>query len=289
LNIVVCVKQVPDPYLLKFNLSTKSVEDFFYIINPYDRVAVEEAVRIRERTGVGEVTAVTVGPPDVEAVLRTSLTMGADKAIHVNSRSLKNLDAGITAAILARMIGRLQYDLVLCGRRSLDEDNGYVGASIAEQLGLPLVSGVAKVEVSADGRKLTAYRCVEKGDREVVECPTPALLTVDDKLNDPRYPSLPTYIAGLRKKIIKVEATELMKPQEASPATKILTVTQPKPRLKKGFSIGSSLSASERIKLILSGGVKEKGMKMLEEKPELSALEVVRFLQSNKIVAAQKQ
>jgi len=116
-----------------------------------------------------------------------------------------------------------------------------------------------------------------------VECRLPAVFTFDTALHQPRYTPFLTYLAGLRKNINKIDVETVLKPEEVSQVTKLLGLSQPKPRLKKGVKIDSALPASERIKLILSGGIKEKGSNIIEKPPDPSASDFVRFLEEKKI------
>lgn len=284
-KVVVCAKQVPDPNLIKFNIESDAVEDVYYMTNPCDKVALEEAIRIKEELGMGEVTAITVGPMEAERVLRTCLTMGADKAIRLWDKSFENLDPHGISIILAEAISKLGYDLVLCGKISVDEADSYTGSAIAELLNLPQVSAITRLEISPDRKKATVHRRLERGDREIVECPLPAVFTADESLAQPRYASLPTYIAGARKEIVELDAKWLgLELGNLKPTTQVQSISQPKPRLKKGFTIDSSLSVSDRLKSIMSGGIKEKKSELIEEPPEAAASKIIRFLTENKII-----
>jgi len=284
-KVIVCVKQVPDPNLIKFNIESDAVEDVYYIANPCDMVALEEAIRIKEELGMGEVTAITLGPIRAKRVLRTCLTMGADKAIRLWDKSFENLGPHGVSIILAEAMSKLGYDLILCGKISIDEADGYVGSAIAELLNLPQVSAITRLEISPDRKKATIHRRLERGDREIVECPLPAVFTADESLAQPRYASLPTCIAGTKKEIAELDAKWLgLELGNLKPTTQVQSISQPKPRLKKGFSIDSSLSASDRLKSIMSGGIKEKKSATIEQPPEAAAGEIIRFLTQNRII-----
>lgn len=247
-------------------------------------MAVEEAVRIKNRMGQGNVWVVTVGPPRAEKVLRRCLAMGTDKAIHIWDAAFESIDAYTVSVILAKAISKLDYDLILCGLKSDDEGNSFVGACIAELLKIPYVSGIIKLEILPINKKVVVQRRLERGNREVVECPIPAVLAVDKGLNRPRYVSIRREKAMSERDITKLNVALLnIKPGSIKPMTKYLAFSQPKPRLKKGFTIDSSLPASERISLILSGGFKKRES-TIEKKPRESASELIKFLTKNRII-----
>jgi electron transfer flavoprotein beta subunit len=284
MNIVVCVKQVPDNKLLSYDINTNSIQNLYYVINSRDEVAVEEAIRIKSKMGYGNVWVVTVGPPRAERVLRRCLAIGADKAIHIYDSAFENIDAYGVSVVLAKAISTLDYSLVLCGLKSDDEGNSFVGACIAELLGIPYVSGVVKLEIFPVNNKVSVYRRLEKGDMEVVESPLPAVLAVERGMNQPRYVSIYKQMSALNREIIKLDATALnINLDSIKPMTKCLAISQPRPRLKKGFTIDSSLEASERINLILSGGFQKKE-RIIEKRPRESASELIKFLIDNKII-----
>ncbi len=200
MDIVVLVKQVPDTEsLVQIAGDGKSIkkDDIKWVMNPYDELAGEEALRITEATG-GSVTVVAVGPQKAQETLRTALAMGADKGVHVNDPVAEGGDALATAKILAAVVKGLPFDLIICGQRAVDEDNYQVGAAVAEFLGIPHISIVAKAEV-LDGR-IRCHRTVE-GGTVVVEAPLPALFTTQRGLNEPRYASLPGIMKAKKKPI----------------------------------------------------------------------------------------
>jgi len=204
MNIVVLVKQVPDTEsLVQIAADGVSIrkDDVKWIMNPYDELAVEEALRIREAKG-GGVTVVSCGGAKAQETLRTALAMGADKAVHIQDPAAEGADALGTARILAAALKAMPFDLILCGQRGVDEDNVQVGPAVAERLGIPHLSFVIKVEL-LDGR-VRGHRVVE-GGTVVVEAPLPALLTTQRGLNDPRYASLPG-IMKAKKKPLEVKS-----------------------------------------------------------------------------------
>jgi electron transfer flavoprotein alpha/beta subunit len=284
MNIVVCVKAVPDPSIISLDPYTGHIDsnDLVYIVNPYDMVAVEEAVRIKERNGDSQVTLVSVAPPSTERLLHRCLAIGTDEAILIWDKDLNGSDSYATALILAKAIGSLQYDLILCGSRSVDTEAGQVGSIVAEMLDIPIVLRVVAIEVSSDRNKVIVESKLEGGNREQIEVRLPALLAMETALNEPRYASLPALIAGLRKNITKLDLSGLgLFPEQVGlkgSKTRVVSLSVPKPRPKKPFTPDSSLSAAERMRLIMSGGVSQKAKSLFEGSAEELSSKFIQFL-----------
>lgn len=185
MKIVVCLKQVPDTNQVKIDPVTGTLirEGVPSIINPEDKHALEEALRIKDANGA-HVTVITMGPPQAEAALREAMAMGADEAILVTDRAFAGADTLATSHALAGALKKLEYDLILAGRQAIDGDTAQVGPEIAEHLGLPQVTYVQKVEVAGNGLKVT--KALEDG-YEVLDVQMPCLLTAIKELNEPRY------------------------------------------------------------------------------------------------------
>lgn len=284
MNIAVCVKPVPDTSVVALDPNTGLIndDDLVYIVNPYDMVALEEAVRIKERDGTSRVTLISVAPPSAKRLLRRCLAVGADEAMLLWDKSFENSGSYTTGVILAKAITSGQYDLVLCGQKAVDTEAGQVGSVIAERLGIPLVSRVVKIDISPESNKADIESKLEKGNRARIEVFLPALLTVELDLNEPRYASLPSLIAGLRKDITEYnrEALGLSYGEVGSEGTRTSTtaLSLPKARPKKIFTPDSHLSAEERLRLVISGGVNQKQSDVLEGDREKIASTVVQFL-----------
>jgi len=199
-NILVCLKQVPDTETqIRIAPGSKSIvtDNIKWVMNPYDEYAVEEALRIRDKFG-GEVTIIGVGPQRVTEAIRTALAMGADKGILVDDPALVGTDSLGIAKVLAAVIKGLEYDIVFCGKQGVDDDYGVVGSNVAELLNIPQVSVVVKLEVSDDASRIKAHKEVE-GGTYVVEASLPALITAQKGLNEPRYASLPGIMKAKKK------------------------------------------------------------------------------------------
>lgn len=210
MNIVVCIKQVPEVIDAELEVNRKGTdiekEDLEFDINEWDNCAVEEAIRLKEKHG-GKVTALTLGDEDSEDVLRVALAMGADEAVRIDGEGFELSDARGIARGLHRALQGIPFDLVLTGVQSSDDGWGEVGTAIAELLGLPFAALVVGVEVKEN--RVTAIRELESSTQEKVDLPLPALLTIQTGINTPRYVSI-TGIRGVRNiKIRELECEEL--------------------------------------------------------------------------------
>ncbi|RKY59802.1 MAG: electron transfer flavoprotein subunit beta [Candidatus Latescibacterota bacterium] len=189
MDIVVCIKQVPETTEVKIDPQTKTLvrEGIPGIVNPFDMYAIEEGLRLKERYG-GKVKVLTMGPPQAEDALREALAMGADEAVLLSDKALAGSDTLATSYALSMAVRKLGYDLVICGKQAVDGDTAQVGPEMAEHLGVPFVAWVRKVEEVSDG-KIKVQRLMDDG-YEVLEMPLPALITVVKEINEPRLPSL---------------------------------------------------------------------------------------------------
>ena len=190
MNIVVCIKQVPGTTDIKIDPETNTLvrEGVESIVNPFDCYALEEGVRLKERCG-GKVTAISMGPPQAEQALRETISLGADEAILLSDRAFAGSDTWATSYVLSKAISKIaNYDVIICGRQTLDGDTGQVGPELAETLEIPFVAYVSKVEEIKEGY-MKVQRMVEEG-YEVIEMPLPAVITVVKEINVPRLPSI---------------------------------------------------------------------------------------------------
>lgn len=283
MKVVVCVKEVPNPtFPVEVDTQKNAVksEEWSYVINPYDEVAVEEAVRIKEKFG-GDVTVITLGAERAEAVLRKCLAMGADRAILIPGDPAFAWDAFVIASILSKAISRVHHDIVLCGYQSIDRGGAEVGSIIAGLLGLPVVTAAVKLDISSDGKEAIVARRLERGARAIKKCPLPALFTTDLMLNEPRYPTLPGIKKSLKQELEKLDIKSLG--VEMSQLTEFLTISRPPP--KKVFIPTGNLSPAERIKLLTGGGAaKKSSSNILEGAPPEVAKKVVDFLAEKRML-----
>jgi electron transfer flavoprotein beta subunit len=233
MNIVVCVKQVPDTHEVRIDPKTGTLirEGVPSIMNPDDKNALEEALRIKDaaggaaagKTGAGpvSVTVVSMGPPQAEAVLREALCMGADRAILVGDRAFAGADTLATSKTLSAVMRKLDYDIIFAGRQAIDGDTAQVGPEMAEHLGIPQVTYVEKVQVEAvasgeaagkaslaAGARLRVTRATEEGHEEVL-VGTPVLLTAIKELNQPRYMNIARIFASASTAVETWSAADL--------------------------------------------------------------------------------
>jgi electron transfer flavoprotein beta subunit len=199
-NIVVTVKQVPDTWAeKKLDPSDKTTDRATVdnVMNEMDEYGVEEALRIKEAHG-GEVTVVTMGPEKAVETIRKALSMGADKAVHLTDPALHGSDALQTSAALAKVIESLSPDLVVTSAEASDARGGVMGALLAERLGLPGLTQARKVTVDPGSSTVTIERQTDDG-YAVVEGSLPAVVSVVEKINEPRYPSFKGIMAAKKK------------------------------------------------------------------------------------------
>ncbi len=202
MNIVVLVKQVPDTWAERKLSDTDRTLDrasVDVVMNEIDEYAVEEALRLKESSG-GEVTVLSMGPERAVETIRKALSMGADKAVHLTDGALAGSDAVQTSYALAQVLSTLEYDLVIAGSEATDSRMSIMTALLAERTGRPQLSGARKVTVpdGGDGTTVRIERQTESG-YDVVEAQTPALVSVVEKINEPRYPSFKGIMAAKKK------------------------------------------------------------------------------------------
>ncbi|HWL13926.1 MAG TPA: electron transfer flavoprotein subunit beta/FixA family protein [Ureibacillus sp.] len=177
-----------------------------FIINPYDEYAIEEAIQVRDAQG-GKVTVVTIGGEDAEKQLRTALAMGADEAVLINTEDdLDELDQYSTATILAEYLKDKEADLILAGNVAIDGGTGQVGPRVADLLGINYVTTITDLEI--EGTNVKIVRDIE-GDSEIIETSLPLLVTAQQGLNEPRYPSLPGIMKAKKKPLAELELDDL--------------------------------------------------------------------------------
>ncbi|MGH8791657.1 MAG: electron transfer flavoprotein subunit beta/FixA family protein [Stackebrandtia sp.] len=236
MKIVVLVKQVPDSSLERhlrsddFTVERASASN---VINEIDENAVEAALQLAEVDG-GEVTLLTVGPDHAVESIRKALSMGPDKAVHVVDDALAGSCAVATSKVLAAALGTLEYDLVLCGAESTDGGVQVMAHMLGARLGTAVLSGARKLSV--DGDKVTVERQTEDG-YEVLTASTPAVVSVWDSMNTPRYPSLKGIMAAKRKPLTTLSLSDLgVDPAKvgAGAATSAVVSAEPRPPRSAG-------------------------------------------------------
>ena len=207
MKIIVCIKQVPDAKDVRLDPETNTLarEGVQSIMNPYDQHAVEEAVALKEQLG-GEVTVLSMGPPQAEEVLKQSISCGADNGVLVSDRAFAGADTWATSYTLAKAVERIgNFDLILCGKQAIDGDTAQVGPELAMQLNIPFVTCVQKIRTASD-TELVMERMMDDG-YDVLAVNYPMLLTVVKNINQPRVPSLKGKMKA-RKAEIRVFSAE---------------------------------------------------------------------------------
>ncbi len=196
MHVVVCVKMVPDTTQVKIDPETNTLvrEGVPFITNPFDTNAVEEAIRFKDRYGA-HVTAVSMGPPAAESVLRVAVSKGVDEAILLSDRAFGGADTLATSTVLGNAIKKIAekrpVDIIVCGKQTIDGDTAQVGPGIARRMDIPQLTLVDEIiSVNHDNKTIKIRRKLE-GYHEVVESKMPCLITVEREINTPRYPTVP--------------------------------------------------------------------------------------------------
>ncbi|MDD5440117.1 MAG: electron transfer flavoprotein subunit beta/FixA family protein [Candidatus Omnitrophica bacterium] len=209
MNIIVCIKQVPNTTQVRINPETNTLirEGVESVINPFDTYAIEEGVRIKDKTG-GKVTVVTMGPPQAEDALREAISLGCDEAILVSDRKFAGSDTWATSYTLSQTIRKIKdYDIIICGKQASDGDTAQVGPGISAHLDIPQVTYVRKIEeISAGHAKVE--RLTEEG-YEIIESKLPLVITVVKEINEPRMPSLKGKMRAKNAQVLKWNADDI--------------------------------------------------------------------------------
>jgi len=269
MHAIVCIKQVPDVSDVKIDRQTNTLirEGVPSIVNPVDLNAIEEAVRIKEKYG-GKVTAISMGPPQAADALKEAIRQGADEGILISDPAYAGSDTYATSYILSEAIKRIWaeegIDLILCGKQAIDGETGQVPPGIATRLKIPLLSYVYKIEkIDFDNKIIIVKRKLDRW-RETIKSRIPALISVIEEINKPRYSSLDYVIKAARYKVKiwdkKVLNLDLKKTGLAGSPTRVIKISTPSIR-KKGVIINdvkkpeeaASLLA-EKIAIVLKGG-----------------------------------
>ena len=284
MRIIVCVKQIrliyartgmdPERYFL-------TDEDSIYRVNPYDEAALELALQVKERRDDVEIILLTLGPIIAETELRRCLALGADDIYQIEMD--EELDPWSKSKLLVRATKDIGADLILCGKESLDKQNGQVGALMAHRLDMPFLSAVLDLTIQDNG-KVETRRAADRGVREVIECPLPAVLTVDLGSHEPRLP-----IYEDKKRTRSMEIKRLSYPDEI-PGNKTMSnrVFPPRPRPKKTPAPDSKSGAFYRVEQLLAGSsIQKKGI-ILDGNPESQVQGIISFLEEHGFIESNK-
>ncbi|TYO97815.1 electron transfer flavoprotein subunit beta/FixA family protein [Desulfallas thermosapovorans] len=249
MKILVCLKQTFDTEAKITLDSNGKIErkGVSMIMNPYDEFAVEEALRIKEK-GEGEVTVISIGGQQAQDALRQALAMGADNAVLVDVGDME-IDEYSTATILAKVIGDMEYDLILGGFRAIDDGSAQVAGRVAEILNVPVVNVVTKLEI--EGGKALATREIEGGS-EVVEVSLPAVITAQKGLNEPRYPSMKGIMKAKKKPMKKMTLADTgLDDSQVAPKVKAISFSLPEARQAGKIIPGEAAQAAQELAKLL--------------------------------------
>ena len=255
MDIIVCIKQVPETTEVRINPETNTLirEGVKSIINPFDMYAIEEALRLKEKFG-GKATAITMGPPQADSALRETISMGIDEGILISDRAFAGSDTWATSFILSSAIKKIGvFDLILCGKQASDGDTAQVGPGISAHLDIPQVTYVKKIE-EVRGNLMRVERMMEEGF-EIIETPLPALLTVVKEINEPRLPSLRGLMAAKKAKILSWGQKELNLDSQkiglcGSP-TQVVKIFTPEPRQGGQMLSGEAQEIADKLASLL--------------------------------------
>jgi electron transfer flavoprotein beta subunit len=235
-KILTTVKRVPDPETsikVKPDGTGIVADNIKWVVNPFDEIAVEEALRIKEKVAGSEVVLVSVGAKVVQEQLRTGLAMGADRAILVIADD--GLEPLAVARVLHKIVETEKPDLVVMGKQAIDDDSNAVGQMLAELLGWPQATYASKVELAADQKAVTVTREVD-GGLETLSFPLPGIVTADLRLNEPRYASLPGIMKARKKELKEIPVADLG--VDVAPKVKLVKM-EPPPKRQAGKKVES--------------------------------------------------
>ncbi len=244
-KILVPVKRVPD-YEIKIKVKSDGSgiekDGIKWIVNPFDEIAVEEAVRLKEANPEVEITVLSLGPSEATEQIRTGLAMGADKGILVVCDT--ETDSFVASKVLDKIVERDGYDMVIMGKQAIDSDASQTGQLLASARNLPQATFASKLEVAGDWKSANVTREVD-GGLETVKVALPAVVTTDLRLNEPRYPSLPGIVKAKKKPLEEISISDLG--VEAAPVVKVVKVSPPEER-KAGIKVESVEELVEKLK-----------------------------------------
>ena len=242
MKILVPIKRVPDPYGKVRLTSGGQIDesDLKWVINPFDEIALEEAVRLRERGVPVEIVTVAIGAPVHEEQLRASLAMGADRALLILDEA--PTDPDVISHLLAAVCRRETPDLVLMGKQAIDDDFSQTGQRLAALLGWPQATFASQIELASDAGSARVTREVDSG-RETLQVALPAVITADLRLNEPRYVALPAIIKARSKPLQRLDVSELGSRPQARVIVHSLEAPQPRKPGRRVNSVQELIAA----------------------------------------------
>ena len=244
-KIFVPVKRVPD-YEIKLKIAADKLDvitdGIKWIVNPFDEIAVEEALRIKEKRGDCEIVVVSIGPEATSEQLRTALAMGADSAILVKTDQA--VDSHVAHEVLCKIFQQDAYSLIIMGKQAIDSDANQTGQLLAAKLEIPQATFASKIELDAEWKSAQVTREVD-GGLETIRVGLPAVITTDLRLNEPRYPSLPGIVKAKKKPLTVIEIGSLG--VDVSPRVKVRKLELP-PTRQAGVKVASVSELVEKLK-----------------------------------------
>lgn len=255
MNIIVCIKQVPETTEVRINPETNTLirEGVKSIVNPFDMYALEEGIRLKEKLG-GKTTVITMGPPQAEVALREAISLGVDEGILLSDRAFAGSDTWATSYALSCAIKKIgAFNLILCGKQASDGDTAQVGPGISAHLDIPQVTYVKKIEEINENSALVE-RMTEEGF-EIIQTPLPALFTVVKEINEPRLPSLKGMLRAKQAKIMRWTTNDIAADTaciglSGSP-TRVVKIFTPAPRLGGQMLSGEPQEVADKLSELL--------------------------------------
>lgn len=246
MKVIVLVKQVLDPEAkISLGEGGSVVFEERFNLNYLDEFAVEEALRIKEASEGVSVTAVTLGPKKAIEALRTCIAMGVERAFLLEVQKYEMLDPSLVAKVLSKFAQNEGFDLILCGERAMDDENGVVGSLVAANLGVPFLGSVTKITL-ADGSRIVA-ECEMDGTSSVYETMLPAVVSVRKGINEPRVPAVTGVMKAMRASIPTIDASSLLEGY----ASKVHVVSYELPKRRGKVKIVEGKTPEEKVKNLI--------------------------------------
>jgi electron transfer flavoprotein beta subunit len=273
MRIIVCLKLVADPDIIEFDIETEELHNKHMVLEPIGYYVLEEGLALRQKNG-GEVIAVCVAPEAGDEILRYALSSGADRAVRLWHDALQDADTWLVSQIIKEALEKIGFDLVLCGAKSKSTGSGLMVSALAHRLNISSATGIIGLEVDG-GKQIVAHKKLPKGARETFYLGLPAILGVEEGINEPRYvaPFSRTYREGMRKQVEILEVSSDC--AKGDQLIKNLRFTQPRPRVKVGINV-SALSMQEKLKMMRGELGREK--EIFEGSPEEAAKRIFKKL-----------
>jgi electron transfer flavoprotein beta subunit len=285
MNLLICVTDVFHPHDLHLPGDGAAGPVGLRMPNRADECAVALARRLAEPSG-GRVSLLSVSPPEAEETLEAYLGLGAEALVRVWDSAIERLDALAVAFILSCAVERLRPDLIMCGDRAFGADGtGLTGSALAERLGWPFVGGVVAAEAHQGG-EIVVHRLIERGDRQIIRTPLPAVVAVSAEADPPGYPSF-ARIRGARRERLDLTALGLSADavREALSPVEVTGWAVAKPRPKKLFTPPSTASAADRLRMVMGGGkARAPQDALVEAPPEKAAEQILQFLRQEGLI-----